>query len=253
MNVLFRSLDRGDGFERISPDLTRNDPNRMGDIPFQTITSISESPLQFGMVYAGTDDGLLHVTPDGGTTWTEITGGLASHRWISRVEASRYDKDTVYVAQNGKRWDDFTAYLWRSRDGGEHWVDIARGLPGGPINVVKEDPRDPDVLYVGTDLGVYVTMDGAESWHVLGSGLPITFVHDLIVHPRDDMIVIATHGRGMWALDARPVQGIEEPEEEPAEELEEVFEEEAEEEFEEEEELEEEEPQPKPRRKHGVD
>jgi photosystem II stability/assembly factor-like uncharacterized protein len=208
MHRLFRSLDRGERFEAISHDLSRDDARELGDIPFQTIATIDESPLRFGLVYAGTDDGRLHVTADGGATWADVSRGLARERWISRVCASRYDADTVYCAQNGKRWDDLGAYLWRSRDRGATWTDLAAGLPGAPVNVVREDPRNPDVLYVGSDLGVYVSTDRGATWSVLGSGLPTTYVHDLVVHPRDDVIVIATHGRGMWALDARPVQGV---------------------------------------------
>jgi len=214
MNFLFRSLNRGENFEKISPDLTHDDPNELGDIPYQTIFAISESPLKFGLIYAGTDDGRLHVTRDGGATWTEIVDGLAADRWISRVEASRFAEGTVYVAQNGKRNDDFTALLWKSTDYGETWRDISAGIPGSPVNVVREDPENPDILYVGTDLGVYVTTDGAASWDVLAAGLPSTFVHDLVIHPRDDVMVIATHGRGMWALDVRPIRGEEEEEEE---------------------------------------
>ena len=213
MNRLFRSLDRGDGLTAISPDLSRNDSDELGDIQFQTIVAISESPLAFGHIYAGTDDGLLHVTRDGGSSWERIDDGLAPERWISRVEASRYDEQTVYVAQNGKRWDDFAAYLWRSRDAGATWEDISDGIPCGPINVVREDPRDRDVLYVGTDIGVYVSTDRGRSWDVLGPGLPTTYVHDLVVHPRDDVAVIATHGRGMWAMDLEPLRGDEELEE----------------------------------------
>ncbi|MEZ6014448.1 MAG: hypothetical protein R3F49_04990 [Planctomycetota bacterium] len=206
MNHLYRSLDRGERFQQISPDLSYNDPDKKGDIPYQTIFSISESPSVFGRIYAGTDDGRLHRTDDSGATWHEVTAGLAADRWIARVIASAFDEDTVYVAQNGKRNDDFAPYLWRSRDRGRHWQEIGGGIPCGPINVVREDPHDPDLLYVGTDVGVYVTLDGAATWHALSSGLPTTYVHDLIVHPREDLIVIATHGRGMYALDARPIQ-----------------------------------------------
>jgi photosystem II stability/assembly factor-like uncharacterized protein len=217
LNHLFRSMDRGENFERISPDLSHADPDRKGDIPYQTITAIAESPLRFGLLYAGTDDGRLHVSPDSGTSWREITGGLAGDRWIARVEASRFDEDTVYVAQNGKRNEDFAPYLWRSRDRGITWETIAEGIPSGPINVVREDPTCADILYVGTDLGVYVTTDGARSWDVLAAELPTTFVHDLVIHPRDDILVIATHGRGMYAIDVRPIRD-EEPEGEPEEE-----------------------------------
>ena len=212
MNRLFRSMDRGEAFEAISPDLTHNDPDQRGDIPYQTITTISESPRRFGLLYAGTDDGRLHLTPDSGATWKEVGLSLAADRWYSRVEASRFDENTVYAAQNGKRNEDFTPYLWRSRDRGATWESIATGIPLGPINVVKEDLENPDILYVGTDLGVYVTVDAAKTWDVLAAKLPTTFVHDLVIHPRDDVMVIATHGRGMYALDVRPIRGEEDAE-----------------------------------------
>jgi photosystem II stability/assembly factor-like uncharacterized protein len=109
------------------------------------------------------------------------------------------------MTQNGKRDDDFTPYVWKSTDFGKTWTSIAVGIPLGPVNVFREDPVDPKVLYVGTDTGVYVTTDGAKTWSVLGGGLPAVYVHDLIIHPRDNIVVIATHGRGMWALDADAV------------------------------------------------
>ena len=209
MNQLFRSLDQGENWTRISPDLSYGDASKLGDIPYQTIFSIAESHQTFGVIYAGTDDGRVWRTMDGGAHWHEITSGLAPHRWISRIEASRSSDGTIYIAQNGKRNDDFAAYLWRSTDRGDSWQDIATGIPCGPVNVVREDPTDPSILYVGTDLGVYVTTDAARTWNVLGGGLPSTFVHDLVVHPRDDVLVIATHGRGMYALDVRPLRGKE--------------------------------------------
>ena len=201
MQYLFRSLDRGDTWERISPDLTWNDPKKSGDIPYQTIFTISESPMKYGLVYAGTDDGRVHRTKDGGKTWTEITKGLVPGRWISCVEASRFRLGTVYLSQNGKRDDDFAPYIWKSTDYGAAWKLISKGIPLGPVNVIREDPRNPNVLYAGTDIGVYVSTDGGMTWKVLGD-LPSTFVHDLKIHPRDRIIVIATHGRGIWALDA---------------------------------------------------
>ncbi len=109
------------------------------------------------------------------------------------------------MTQNGKREDDFTPYIWKSTDYGETWESLVGNLPLGPVNVIREDPVNRKILYVGTDVGVYVTKDGGETWSVLGGNLPTAYVQDLIIHPRDNIIVIATHGHGMWALDAEPV------------------------------------------------
>ena len=205
MQYLFRSLNRGDTWERISPDLTYNNPNQLGDIPYQTLFSISESPLKFGLIYVGTDDGKVHITKDGGEHWEEIMAGLPYQKWVSRIVASAYDLSTVYMTQNGKRDDDFAPYIWKSTDYGKTWIDITGNIPLGPVNVIREDPVKENILYVGSDLGVYVTKDGGKTWEVLGGNLPSTYVHDLIIHPRDNIIVIATHGRGMWAMDANPI------------------------------------------------
>ena len=206
MNHLFRSMNRGNTWEQISPDLTNFDATKQGGISFATISSLSESPLKFGLLYVGTDDGRVHVTQDSGKTWTEILDGLPKTKWVSRVIASEHDEATVYLTKNGKRDNDFQVYVYRSSDYGKTWNDISLGIPGGPVNVIKEDPKQPSVLYVGTDLGIYVSLDKGKNWQVLGSGLPITFVHDLIVHPRDNIIVIATHGRGMFTMGATAIQ-----------------------------------------------
>lgn len=206
MNYLFRSMDRGDVWERISPDLTHNNLDELGDIPYQTIFSIAESPFHFGKIYVGTDDGRIHRTDDHGVSWNELTGHLPYKKWISRIVASVHQEGLVYVSQNGKRDDDFTPYLYKSIDSGMNWVDISGNIPSGPINVVTEDPRNSDVLYVGTDIGAYVSIDAGQSWDVLGDGLPVTFVSDITVHPRDDILVASTHGRGMYALDIRNIQ-----------------------------------------------
>jgi len=205
MQYLMMSRDRGDTWDVISPDLTSSTPAEAGDIPYHTIFSISESPLRAGLIYVGTDDGRVHVTKDGGKTWSEIVTGLPYQKWVSRIVASAFDIGTVYMTQNGKRDDDFTPYVWKSADFGRTWTSIAGNIPVGPVNVIREDPVNKDILYVGTDLGVYVTTDRGRTWHTLGSNLPSVYVHDLIVHPRDNVIVIATHGRGMWVLDAEPI------------------------------------------------
>ncbi|HLP62010.1 MAG TPA: hypothetical protein VK186_24415, partial [Candidatus Deferrimicrobium sp.] len=208
MNFLFRSMNRGDGWEKLSPDLTYNDKNKLGDIQYQTIFTISESPLKFGLIYVGTDDGRVHVTRDSGITWTEITSGLPPGKWVSRVVASAFDQGTVYMTQNGKQDDDFAAYIWKSTDYGKTWVDISHNIPCGPVNVIREDPKNKNILYVGTDLGVYVSIDGGTYWHTLIDELPTTFVQDLAIHPRDNILLAATHGRGMFAMDVSRLEQL---------------------------------------------
>jgi photosystem II stability/assembly factor-like uncharacterized protein len=204
LQYVFKSTNRGDTWSRISPDLTYDTAAEMGDIPYHTIFALSESPLHAGLIYAGTDDGKVQVTRDDGKTWTEIMAGLPYQKWVSRIVASAFEMGTVYMTQNGKRDDDFTPYVWKSTDFGKTWTSIVGNIPLGPVNVIREDPVDKNILYVGTDGGVYVTKDGGKTWAAVGGNLPMVYVQDLIVHPRDNVLVIATHGRGMWALDADP-------------------------------------------------
>jgi photosystem II stability/assembly factor-like uncharacterized protein len=205
-NQLFRSMDRGDRWEAISPDLTRNQ-NR-GDVPFATIATLAESKLSFGLLWVGTDDGYVHVSPDGGVTWNDVSAGLPADRWVSRVEPSPHVRERAYVTLNGYRDDDSTAYLYRTDDLGQSWTSLAAGLPADALNVVREDPVNPDVLYVGSDRSVYVSLDAGKSWQGIGSGLPTVPVHDLIVHPRDRELVAGTHGRSAWVIDALPIQEL---------------------------------------------
>ncbi len=216
MNFLFRSENRGDDMAKISPDLTNDNLDEIGDIAFQTISSISESHHTAGVIYVGTDDGNLHVTHDTGETWEKIDQGIKANRWISQVEASHHTQGTVFMAQNGKRWDDMTPYLWKSNDHGKTWESIVANIPSGPINVVREDPKNKDVLYVGTDHGAYVSTDGGDQWNVLGGNLPTTFVSDLVIHPRDEVLVISTHGRGLWGMDVRHITSPDDAPEIPA-------------------------------------
>jgi len=209
---LFRSMDRGESWDRLSPDLTYDNPDQQGKwpfaIPFATITAVDESPFRFGVLYAGTDDGRVWVTKDSGETWAEITAGLPFNKHVTKLVASKYDAATVYVTLIGREDDDFNPYIYKSTDFGKTWTSIAANIPGGPVNVVREDPKKKEILYAGTDTGVYVTIDGGKTWNVLGSGLPTTYVWDIAVHPRDNCIILATNGRGMWIVDdLAPVQG----------------------------------------------
>lgn len=203
-NKLFRSMDRGESWTAISDDLTRSELR--GDVPFGTISTLDESTFTFGLVWVGTDDGMVWMTRDGGVTWTDVAKQLPRDRWVTRVESSSHVRERAYVSLNGYRDDDLTPYLYRTDDLGERWTSIAKGLPAEPINVVREDPENEDVLYVGTDRGVYVSLDRGASWSTLPAALPNVPVHDLVVHPRDKELVAGTHGRSVWVIDVEPVQ-----------------------------------------------
>ncbi len=206
-NRLFKSLNRGDSWTCISPDLTTQPgPEKQGNVPYGTITALSESPLQPGLLYVGTDDGLVWTTRNDGNTWTKINTGLPD-KWVSRVEASAADQDTVYAALTGYREDDFETYLFRSSDAGATWISLAAGLPAEAFNVIREDPAHPDILYAGSDQGgVYASPDAGVTWTSLCANLPTCAVHDIAVHARERELVIATHGRSMFKLDLVPVQ-----------------------------------------------
>lgn len=204
MQYVMRSKDKGDTWKIISPDLTNNNPAKFGDISYQTISAFDESPLHYGLLYAGTDDGHFWRTKDQGQQWEELRGKEIPKRWVSRLVASAYDVATVYMTQTGRRDDDFQVYIWKSKDYGTTWEDISGNIPLGPVNVIREDPVDENILYVGTDQGVYISMDKGKTYSILGD-LPFAYVHDLKVHSRDNMIIIATHGRGMWVLDANSI------------------------------------------------
>jgi len=204
---LFRSPDRGATWEKISPDLSDNDTARMlpkssSEIPYQTISALAESTKKKGLIYAGTDDGRLHVTMDDGQQWTELTAGLPARKWISRVVPSQHAEGTIYVTQRGREDDDFAPYIYKSTDYGKTFTSLVSNIPAGPVNVVREDPTNANVLYAGTDFGAFISTDGGGRWQVIGSNLPSVQVSDLQYQPRDHVIVISTYGRGMYAIDA---------------------------------------------------
>ena len=212
--VLFRSLNQGTAWEEISPDLTTNDPEKIGrNVPYCTITSIAESPLKAGVIWVGTDDGKVQLTQNHGGAWTDVTAALTAagapaDRWVSRVFASPHDASTAFVSKNGFRNDDFRPFLYRTTDAGRTWTALKGNLPDSPINVVVQDRKNKDLLIVGNDLGVWVSIDGGGAWTRLKGNLPTVAVHDLTIHPRENDLVLGTYGRAIWAGDITPLQDL---------------------------------------------
>ena len=224
-----KSTDYGDDLEIISPDLSYADPEKIeistrttggitpdvtGAETHATITALAESPLVQGRLYAGTDDGRVWTSPDDGGEWIELTAriaGVPEGTYVSRVEPSRHDADRVYVSFDGHRTNDFTPYVFVSDDGGDSFRSIAAGLPTGApdfVHVVREDPRNENLLFVGTDLGVYASLDRGGSWRRFMESLPTVPVHDLRIHPRDRELIAGTHGRSIWIVDIAPLQDL---------------------------------------------
>ncbi len=203
-NKLYRSLSKGDNWEAISADLTLG--GQKGNVPYGTLTTIHESPLKFGLLYVGSDDGLIHVSKDGGEIWVKISDNLPQKLWVSRVRASAHERSRVYASLNGYRWDDFNAYVYRSDDYGQNWTRIGLNLPAEPVNVIIEDPVNEDIIYVGTDHNVYVSLDRGTTFQVLNNEFPKTPVHDLLVQQKASDLIIGTHGRSMYKMDVGHLQ-----------------------------------------------
>ena len=199
-----RSFDQGRNFEIISGDLTRG--GRKGDVPYGTLTTIHESPIEFGLIYTGSDDGLIHVSKDLGKTWRNISEHLPPDLWVSRVHASAHSVARVYISLNGYRWDHFASYVFVSDDYGTTWRQIGLDLPPEPVNVVIEDPVNPDLLYVGTDNGLYISLDRGQSFMGTGTSLPAVAVHDLDIQPVDKHLLVGTHGRSFYLADIAQLQ-----------------------------------------------
>jgi photosystem II stability/assembly factor-like uncharacterized protein len=217
---LFRSRDHGQSWDRISPDLTTNDPEKQkqeesGGVTVDnssaemhtTIYSISESPKNGQIIWVGTDDGNLQITRDGAKTWTNVVGnvsGLEKNSWVSTVEASRFDEATAYVTFDRHSFGDMKPYAYKTTDHGQTWtaLPVQEGGVRGFAHVIKEDTVNPNLLFVGTEFGLWISVDGGQHWaQYKGSNFPAAPVDDIVVHPREGDLVLATHGRGIWIID----------------------------------------------------
>lgn len=215
--VVLRSPDRGDTWYEISPDLTTNDPSRIngaGNIQYCTITTLAESPAARGVIWAGTDDGRVHVTRNDGESWTDATAalvdaGFPAGYWMTRVVPSGRDAGTAFVTVTGFHRDDFRPFVFRTDDYGASWRSLAGGLPyAASANVLAEDRRNPSLLFLGTDHGLFVSINGGDAWTPFQSNMPVVPVRDLVIHPREHDLVVGTHGRGLFVADITPLQQL---------------------------------------------
>ncbi len=212
-NKVLKSPFRGESWDVISPDLTTNDPDKktVGPIPYCTITTLAESPVKQGIIWVGTDDGNIQVTTDGGTIWKKVNENIVGNPgyWVKRIEASNHNAGTVYVALTGYYNDDFRPYVYRTDDFGETWVSLSDGLPGDePVNVIREDQKNPNLLFAGTERSVYTSIDGGLTWTRIKNNLPPVGVQDLAIHPRENDLIVGTHGRGFYIADISPLQEL---------------------------------------------
>jgi photosystem II stability/assembly factor-like uncharacterized protein len=226
-NRLYRSLNKGDTMIAMSADLTNG--RVTGNVPYGTLTTLTESPLRFGLIYTGSDDGNIHRSYDGGYSWDQLNQSVSAmvpvkkdarlktqdsrlkteNLWVSRVIASQHKEARVYVSLNGYRFDNFVPFLYLSDDYGATWKTISADLPYEPINVVKEDPKDENILYVGTDGGLYVSFDKGNSYMLWNAGMPKSVpVHDIAIQQRDNEIVLGTHGRSLYVAKLDDVQKL---------------------------------------------
>jgi len=216
-NKFVRSMDQGDNWEAISPDLSAG--GKKGNVPYGTLTTISESPFQFGLLYSGSDDGMVHLSKNGGSSWEEIGKNIDLSRfknntdvnsdeklWVAQVLASTHKKERVFVALSGYRYDDFTSYLFKSEDYGTTWQSIAANIPNSPMNVIIEDPVNENLLFAGTDNGLYASISQGSSWEAFQNGMPFVAIHDLVIQPAAKHLIVGTHGRGIYKADISQLQ-----------------------------------------------
>lgn len=205
-NKLHRSLNRGNDWETISEDLTQG--GKAGNVAYGTLTTISESKFRFGLLYTGSDDGLVHVSKNGGGSWENVSSTFPKNLWVSEVAASQHKKERVYATLNGYRWDDFTPYVYVSDDYGKSWKNISNNIPSSPVNAFLEDAANENLLFVGTDNGLYASFDRGGSWELFQNGMPNVAVHDLVIQTEAKHLLIGTHGRSIYKADISVLQQI---------------------------------------------
>lgn len=214
---LFKSADGGDSWERISPDLTTNNPADLHQVEsgglttddssaenYCTIYTIAPSPLDQNLIWAGTDDGNVQVTRDGGRTWTNVVANipnLPKGTWVSGIEPSHFDKATAYATFDGHQTGDMKTYIYKTTDFGKTWTSVVAPGISGYAKVIREDLKDPNLLFAGTEFGLFLTVDGAKQWAQFTGNLPPVEVHDIAIQPRDSDLLLATHGRGFYVVD----------------------------------------------------
>jgi photosystem II stability/assembly factor-like uncharacterized protein len=211
--VVFRSMNRGDTWQEISPDLTTNDPEKLkGNIECGTLSTLAESSVTPGILWTGSDDGKVQVTRDGGATWTDATPALAkagapAEYFVTRVFPSSHKEGTAYITKAGWQYDIYKPFVFKTEDFGSTWISVTGNLPEGTVTVVVEDRKNPSLLFVGTEQGVFATLDGGKNWAPFGLKLPPNaLVNDILIHPRENDLVVATHGRGLFVTDITPLQ-----------------------------------------------
>jgi photosystem II stability/assembly factor-like uncharacterized protein len=216
-NVVFKTTNYGHSWEVISPDLTTNDKSKQqtsgGPVVTDntaaefhcTLLTIAESPVKAGVIWAGTDDGNIQLTTDGGKSWKNTVAnikGLPANSWVPAIEASHFDAATAYVAVDRHRDDDFSPHAFKTTDYGQTWTEIKGNLPArGYVHVVREDTKVKDLLFCGTELGVFASWDGGRNWLSIRNNVPTVAVNDIAIHPREGDLILGTHGRGVWILD----------------------------------------------------
>ncbi len=204
-NFLHRSMNQGKTWEKISSDLTNGKVE--GNVAYGTITCVSESKFQFGLLYVGTDDGKIHVSKDGGVSWQLISANLPQGLWVSRIAASSHVKERVYATLNGYRNDDFTTYVYVSEDYGVTWKSISNGS-NHPANVILEDKTNENLLFLGTDNNLFVSTDRGTSWQDFSNGMPKVAVHDLVIQTKANELIVGTHGRSIYKVSIAKLQEL---------------------------------------------